>query len=337
MSLSEQFKIFSERYPKESTEPFRATDTSQIITRTLPGILRERLQLGEKYRIYGSTGRGRWAEIPWVAILDKEITKSTEDGYYVVILFDKEIKNIYLSLAVGWHQFEWEYGIRDSRAKIQDACKYYAHVLTTKLEGFKEGTITLGAENILGKGYEMGCVFSKEYSISDIEEPVLLNDIQHVLSSYQELKDIVGNSILNLEIDSVSSSDERVRTFKKRIAEKTLTDDKLAALAQLVQEANAAPPPIRTVLKKEIVRNKTFAAVVKQREDFICEVCKRLPFMQRNGAPYAEADHIIPLGGTERGKDSPDNMRCLCAQCHAILTHGSPKEIEQLLNRTTAP
>jgi predicted HNH restriction endonuclease len=103
-------------------------------------------------------------------------------------------------------------------------------------------------------------------------------------------------------------------------------DDILRTLA-----SNIPPGRIEQVVKK-VVRSPKIARLIKERSKYICEICGRKPFIQSNGRLYAEADHIRPLGGSTRGLDTPENMRCLCAQCHAIVTCGSDEAVEELLN-----
>ena len=38
------------------------------------------------YKVEGSAGRGRWADIPWVAIYNCSITDKASQGYYLVYL-----------------------------------------------------------------------------------------------------------------------------------------------------------------------------------------------------------------------------------------------------------
>lgn len=106
--------------------------------------------------------------------------------------------------------------------------------------------------------------------------------------------------------------------------------DDFGVIEQVLGAARTSLPPerIEQVVYK-IVRNPKIAQLIKEKQKYICEVCKRPPFIQKNGMPYAEADHIEPLG--LGGLDNPDNMRCLCSQCHAIITHGSDEVIRQLL------
>jgi len=329
-NVSILLKQFGEQFKIESNDSYQATENSKIITKELPALLVDRLNLKDEYKVYGSVGSGNWSEIPWIGILDKSITNSTTKGYYVVLLLDKNLQNIILGLAVGWTQFEEEFGVKEGKIKIRAICDHYAKLLRNKPTGFREGLVDLNAENSLGKGYERGSVLSKKYFISDIDDDELFEDIKTMLSAYQELKEIVGNSILNLEID-YSAYDLKTKEFKKDVAKASLNEDVEDAFTKLISQVNTAPPEIRTQLKREIIRNKKFADLVKRRAKHICEICGREPFIQKNGKPYAEADHITPLGGDSKGLDHPNNMRCLCAQCHAVITHGSKEEIKQLI------
>lgn len=287
--------------------------------------------MGDSYRVVGSVGTGGWSEIPWVAILDQDITTSTQRGYYIVLLFDRAMESLHLCLGVGWTQFKEEYGQKEGVQQIEAVGLHYANTLSDT-QSFQPGSVNLGATNNLGKGYEKGVIVSKKYKISELSDSYLLEDIKILLGSYKELKELVGDSILNVDIDS-SDYNKEVKGFKKRVSEATLSEITPDSLLRLVEEANSAPVRIRVSLKREIVRNKKFADYVKARAGYICEICGRLPFNQKNNKPYAEADHVIPLGNKSIGLDSPDNMRCLCAQCHAVVTHGSEGEILRLFDQ----
>ncbi len=162
MSLSEQIRTFSKNYLEEARSKYRATPNSRILTQEIPGLVVDSTTLGDGYKVYGSVGTGNWVEIPWFAILDKEITSSTTKGYYVVFLFDKELQNLYLCLSVGYTQFEEEYGTKEGRQRIKATSKHYARLLSADKHGFTSGAIELHANNNLGKGYEAGTIISKK-------------------------------------------------------------------------------------------------------------------------------------------------------------------------------
>lgn len=54
-----------------------------------------------KYVVKGSVGQTKWANVPWFAIMNQKITKSTQRGYYIVYLFSEDMQHLYLTIAQG--------------------------------------------------------------------------------------------------------------------------------------------------------------------------------------------------------------------------------------------
>lgn len=46
-------------------------------------------------------GKGNWAKVPWIALLDRRVTSSTQAGVYVVLLVTSDLQRVYLSLNQG--------------------------------------------------------------------------------------------------------------------------------------------------------------------------------------------------------------------------------------------
>ena len=72
----------------------------EILRNAIPNKLKEVFSTND-YQIKGSIGTGRVSKCPWVAIMNKKETKSTQSGIYLVFLFSKDLKTVYLSLAQG--------------------------------------------------------------------------------------------------------------------------------------------------------------------------------------------------------------------------------------------
>src|SRR5690606_39009119 len=125
------------------------------------------------------------------------------------------------------------------------------------------------------------------------------------------------------------SSKEKLSTVEININKVTLEKDLDGIKRALTDLINDQPPRKRKVIVKKAVRNQKIAQLVKESQGYICGLCGREPFIQKNGNLYAEADHVNPLGS--EGFDSPDNMRCLCAQCHAVVTYGNEEEVRKIL------
>lgn len=52
-------------------------------------------------RVKSGLGIGRFADVPWIAVLHERFGWRATEGYYVVFLFSKDSKRVYLSLGVG--------------------------------------------------------------------------------------------------------------------------------------------------------------------------------------------------------------------------------------------
>lgn len=328
-NIGNLIKHFVDQHFYEIRNSYESSPNTEIVTREIPKLIQSRLNLDSNFKVCGSVGAGNWSEIPWIAVLDKSITTSTTEGYYVVILFSKDLKAIYVALALGWTQFKEEYGGKEGKQRIRSISEHYAGKILDSPPGFKSGVINLAAEKTLGKGYEKGAILSKKYTIGAFSDEELLSDLTEIIRTYKDLKNTVGSSIFNLNIEEIEEVED-LNNFKKEVALASLEEDPAEALLKLTKLAAGEPSKVRERLCREIVRNRKFAEFVKERSDFVCELCGRKPFLQSNGKPYAEADHIVPLGGKTKGGDHPDNMRCLCSQCHAVVTHGSDEEIKNL-------
>ena len=82
-----------------------------------------------------------------------------------------------------------------------------------------------------------------------------------------------------------------------------------------------APPRVPTTVQR-IVRSTAVAEGVKRAHDYICQVCGstiELP----NGARYAEAAHVRPLGLPDNGPDVGSNVLCLCPNDHVRFDEGA--------------
>lgn len=322
-------KVLSE-YQQQKTTEFGKTDFMDIVNHDIPELLKENIEPKDQYKIYGSCGTGAWAETPWVAILNRDISTSTQNGYYIVYLFNTKDQILYLTLAVGWTQFQENFSNAEARKRIEVYGKYLAERLGRIPTGFFTGPIDLKGKLQLTKGYEVGQIISKGYPVSSVNEVTLYNDLHKLLTVYDELASIAGDSILNIDYAKVINN-ESVTNLEKNINKVTLIQDTGTALEEIRKIITNEPPPRRETTLKRIIRNPKIALLIKIKANYICELCGTPPFIQKNGRPYAEADHITPLGGITQGLDTPDNLRCLCAQCHAIVTHGSEDEIRKIL------
>jgi len=83
----------------------------------------------------------------------------------------------------------------------------------------------------------------------------------------------------------------------------------------------SAPGRASTVVSR-IIRDTELARTAKREYAWRCQVCGvriKLP----NGHFYAEAHHLVPLGGNHRGPDTMGNIVVLCPNHHAQFDYGA--------------
>jgi putative restriction endonuclease len=81
-------------------------------------------------------------------------------------------------------------------------------------------------------------------------------------------------------------------------------------------DGNQIPNRRRSTITR-LVRSTTVGECVKRLHDFTCQICgARLETM---AGAYAEACHIKPLGRPHNGPDVPEDILCLCPNCHVLL------------------
>lgn len=325
--ISDTIRQFARDYSESLKLPFKYDATSSLLVKELPDLLYKSLNLSkEEYLVKGSVGNGKWAEIPWFAIMHKGVTSSTQNGYYIVGLFSKDLKTLYIALGLGWTQFEERYGAKIGKEKVADYSKQLSYLLPYS-KRYNKGLLELGAKSARAKGYEASNAVWYSLNIESLGDEFLVEELKYLLECYEYLMKAFGADLFfNTEL---TEQDEQLEeSLVKQIRLNSVSTDKSKALVHLQALANTLPPQKQKRYVSEIIRNAAFATYVKERANFVCEVCGKKPFVKSSGKFYAEADHVQPL--FLNGKDHPDNMRCLCAQCHRVLTYGSNEEVAKL-------
>ena len=134
-----------------------------------------------------SLGAGNWALVPWIALLDKRETTSTEQGVYCVLLFREDMSGVYMCLSQGITALSKELPKSEAYSELNrhaEALRSKISDLTT--QGFTVGQgIDLHATGTLGKGYEQATIAYKFYETSKIpNDPAIAADITALLDAY---------------------------------------------------------------------------------------------------------------------------------------------------------
>lgn len=250
---------------------------------------------GDRYIVKGSAGQGKWADCPWIAIFDSIITTSAYNGYYLVYLFDKEMKNVYLSLNQGVTVVKEEY-----RRNAKEVLNTRAENFRCKLDFTETDNNNLSLHSNLSnpKLYEHGNILSIQYATDNIpDDGILINDLNRFLRYYQEL-------VLSDSSDLIANAKSVTEIKQRRLHEK-------------------------------FDRNGALALKVKQIKGYTCEACgfEFSDMYGELGHNFIEAHHLIPFSQLDEGRTklSIDDFAVLCSNCHSMIHKQSdPSDLNAL-------
>jgi MoxR-like ATPase len=136
--------------------------------------------------VVASYGKGNWATIPWISLLDQRETRTTQAGTYIVYLFEQGGNGLYLKLAQGVTAAEKEFGAKAEVVLGQRAAELRPLCLSLEEKGFDlTGQTNLHTEGKLGKLYEASTIAAKHYQLDALPtQAELLNDLNALLQTY---------------------------------------------------------------------------------------------------------------------------------------------------------
>lgn len=189
------------KFSKNKLAHFLRSDVSSMIQ----GIVDS--EHPNQFKVSASAGQGKWAEIPWVGVFDKEITESPTHGYFVMYVFTSDMSAVYLSLNQGWLFFKDTYGAQ-AKEKIASAAEAFRRILGQE-ERFDYDRISLKTDRELGVAYELGHIYGKKYEKGMIPgDETLKRDLFEIIALYERLKEIIGTEAPEAKIKKIISEHE---------------------------------------------------------------------------------------------------------------------------------
>ena len=184
-----------DNYAKAKNESFTKHPTANYIRNTIPNIILNSGLIDQSIcEVNASPGSsGNWATVPWIRISRTAVSKSAQEGVYIVYLLSADCDTIFLTLNQGCHEVENNTTQPENSTKesaIVDSLRNYANHCVNILNNrtFGSGPISLGKNpKKRGKNYEQGTIFYKEYKKGAIPtEEVLEKDLKDMLEIYEE-------------------------------------------------------------------------------------------------------------------------------------------------------
>lgn len=199
-SFREQLIHFMNNYTKAKTETFKEHPLGILMRKEIPNNIYKQLELERnRYSVKGSVGQGNWAYVPWIAIMNREVTTSTQRGYYLVYLFNEEMTDVYLAFAQGVTETppkEMDRINTDIREKL--------NIKETRIH--IDNNFYLG-ESKFAKDYKKSTAIYIPYSINNMpSDEQLWEDLKLMLNYYEQYIEIANNNSFPSSIEKLLSS-----------------------------------------------------------------------------------------------------------------------------------
>ena len=302
--------------------------SSEIIKTKLPTYIQDELSLDPSdYLVKGSVGAGNIATVPWVCVFDREVTTSAQNGFDIVILFRPDMSGLYISLNQGWTQYRDNFKpLKKARDKIVQNAVICRNVL--KIDNLDSSPIDLKANGELPRGYELGNIYSKYFDLEvGFTEKEFLQTLNEFVFIYKQLKALIGSNIL--AITGVIEEDYQDTLQAGELSNKLLLPDGPVALG--AKKESAKTNSNRWSRSADIAHE----AIVSANNECFFNKNHTTFTSRRSTKPFMEAHHLIAMEYQDRFEfslDVPENILCICPNCHRQIHHGTEKEVKPLLD-----
>lgn len=137
-----------------------------------------------------SYGKGNWAHTPWIAILDKRETTTTQKGTYVVMLFRADGDGCHLKLGQGVTEIQELYGsgvaaIEELQRRADQVRSMFPNMINSDFD--QSAQLGLEKRAKLTELYEASTIYSKYYKKNEIPgDESLINDISTLVECCEQ-------------------------------------------------------------------------------------------------------------------------------------------------------
>lgn len=177
-SLREGFLKIMKEYLDAKTEKFAGHKLGLTVRNDIATEIVRLSFIDEKqYSVIGSVGKGNWATVPWIALMHRDITTSTQRGYYIVYLFSEDMQRLYLTIGQGVTETT-----KEDMQKTKEEIREQIH-MSQKVK--KDDEIFLGT-NPKAKGYANSTAAYISYDSNKMpSEKELVEDLEEMLRYYE--------------------------------------------------------------------------------------------------------------------------------------------------------
>lgn len=220
--MKRMFQKVLDQYIDGSLKVDSTSEVYNTLIRQIPNELTKMLNRKD-FIIKGSMGQGNKTQYPWVAIMNRSLTNTTQKGLYIVYLFKKDMSGFYITLAQGITNFENLYKSKKYEYATKVAKYFKSQIENTS---FTNSDIVLGdGKHDLGYGYERTTVISKYYQSNNITNEVLIADLIELVQIYDFIVshmetasyDQIIKNVIADEDTNILTAEEAIEKIKQTV------------------------------------------------------------------------------------------------------------------------
>lgn len=206
-NLRECFVKIANEYLDSKRGSFGGNPLANFIRQEVPGIISNLSFLdNQNYSVAASAGKGNWATVPWISILHKNVTNSTQRGYYLVYLLSEDMKRLYLSFSQGVTETS-----KEEITRIKQDIRGH---ITMDSSVKKDDLLSIG-DSAKGKKYAESTAAYIEYEVSSLpSEEQLVQDLEMMVRYYEEYIEFKINPVID---PSYMYTDEKKNIYEQDI------------------------------------------------------------------------------------------------------------------------
>ncbi|BBH22491.1 hypothetical protein Back11_38360 [Paenibacillus baekrokdamisoli] len=193
-SLQDSINYVMSNYIESKTQTFASHPVGKLVRNSIPDFFKSLSFIGGDYKVQGSIGQGNWANIPWIAILDKRLTNTTQHGEYVVYLFAEDMSAVYLTLNQGVTVPLRDHGKREGYRYLEQKVQEMRQLLPLN-DLQRDENIQLTSTGI-GRDYQVSTVAYIRYDRNHIpSDGQLISDLNNVMDNYKVYADHTAQQV----------------------------------------------------------------------------------------------------------------------------------------------
>lgn len=174
--------------------------------------------------VKNSVGAGNWANVAWICVMDRRVTTSTQSGFYVSMLFNKDLSNLYVGLGLGVTEYDNRLGKKALRSHVAALRGELRSSLSDLPDLVWDGDLDLGASGRLPNGYRDATIFTRKYSASALPTDVdIISYISRIREAHDQTIDLLRD-LQSLPSEKAVPNDEAEIAMTQSIDDDDLAD-----------------------------------------------------------------------------------------------------------------